>query len=356
MRRRVTLAEGRQAADELIESLVGFSVRKAIDPLTHTGFLLIGETISQKLAKAAEGAELEVLADAIEDLDLEWATLSESAMEAAFLAIQQSLTKNYIEKVIPSVGAILLKEGPAFMRLVRMAIKAHDKVDLVATLSQRDLKAEEAIRKSQLNYIRDSSGVRSEALSIKARQIVARNVELGLGNDQIVKDLKAQFEEAVPRPDSYWQVVADSYIGRARARSQIDAYVDADIDTYEIVATLDEVTTDICRFMHGKVFKVGAARKLLDDLDAMDDPENVRYAQPWVRKGVDDEGDAYLYVPNSDGSRTSIAKIERSGVGKRDDTGTYTSAKTDAELVALGIPCPPFHGRCRTVIVAGAAE
>lgn len=354
MRRLITLHDGIEAAEEIASQLLGFSVRKAIDPLTPAGFILIGETVAERLAKATEGAELEVIADVLETLDLDWQELSEDAIEAAMKAVQKAIADTYIARVVPTVSSVLIEEGTKFMRLVRLATIASQNFTITPSLSQRDLKAEEQIRNSHLNYIRDAAGVRSEMLSRRARELVTRGVSQGLGTDTIGKELGEQLSEDIPRPDSYWRTVADAFVGRGRAASQIGALEDAEIDTYEIVAVLDEVTTDICRFMDGKVFQVSAARGVLDSIEDLDDPEDVKYAQPWVRVGKDGDGGKRLYVPRSDGSTETIAKIERSGVGAKDDRGTYSSAKSDADLVSLGIPVPPFHGRCRTTIVAGS--
>lgn len=352
MKKSSLLRVGIDAAEELASELLGFSIRKAIDPLTAEGFLLISEEIAEQLATSAEGAELEVVAAALKSLDVKWAALSDVALTAAIRAVEEAIVKHYLDTVVPTVGGILSTQGPAFMRLVRVAMKATQGIDIITSLSERDLKSEEAIRTSQLNFIRDSAGVRAHALSQKARDLVSNAVAQGHASDAIAKRLQEHFKAEIPRPESYWRVVSDSFVGRARARSQIDSLFDADIETFELVATLDEVTTDICRFMHGKTFSVAGARKVLDNVEKLDNPETIKYAQPWVRKGRDPDGGMRLYVNNEDGSATTIAKIDRSGVGKLDDVGEYSGGMSVDALMKLGIPCPPFHGRCRTVIVA----
>ena len=346
--------EGARAAEELASALVGFSIRKAIDPLTDAGFLLICDEVAKRLRAAAVDAEADVVQEAIDDLDLDWATLSGAATAAAMKAIDTAIAEAYSLKVINKLGEILAIEGPKVMEATKLALIASEHIEIVGSLSQRDLAAEEAIRTQHLNFIRYSTGERAEALSQKARDAVARGVEQGLSSTQIGADLKKMFENDIPRPDSYWNVVADAFVGRGRTTSQIYSYEDAGVEAYELVAVLDEVTTDICRFMDGKVFHVSAARGLIDKLNDMPDPEDVRYTNPWIRKGRDEDGGMRLYVPHADGTTTTIAKIERSGVGSRDDRGAFSDGKSESELAALGVPVPPFHGRCRTVIVAAA--
>lgn len=334
--------------------LLGYDVRKAIDPLTPEGFLMISELVADKIAGAAGLAEGEVVQEIFDALDFDWEGMSEQAIVVAIKAVETAIASSYESLVIPTITDVLQVEGPTVMSATRLGVIARERIQISADLSQRDLEAELLIRRMQTNYIRESSGARAVALSEKAREVVATGLSQGLGTEEISRGLKEFLSADIPRPDSYWRVVADAFVGTARTASQIAAYEDAEIQTYEIVAVLDEVTTDICRFMDGKVFRVSAARGLLNSLDGLGDPEQVRFANPWVRRRTGEDGNLELYVPNSDGSSTTIAQVTRSGIGSRDDRGEYANALGDADLVSLGIPVPPFHGRCRTTIVAGA--
>lgn len=352
--RRQSLADGRAAAEDLLSKLLGVRVHKAIDPLSPEGFLLIGDLVAKKLAAAVVGQEKAVISEIIKELDFDWKKATPQAATAAMNAINDSIRNSYTKKVLPKIGDVLVVEGGKVMKGTKASVIAREKFRISSSLKQRDRDAEEAIRKSHVNFIRQSTGKRTEKLSAKARSIVTRGLREGLGNDVIAKDLKAHFAQNIPRPISYWRTVADSFVGRARTTSQIYSYEDASIESLEVVAVIDEVTTDQCRFMDGKVFSVSSARAMLDSLSELEDPEEVRYANPWIRKGRDANGGMHLFVPHADGSHTSIAKIERSGMGKVDDRGSFSNTKSSAELSKLGVPCPPFHGRCRTTVVASS--
>jgi SPP1 gp7 family putative phage head morphogenesis protein len=356
VRRLVSLSEAAGAAEELFAALTGITIQKATDPLTPAGYLLISEQVAKRLARAAAGAEAEAIADVIDELGFDWAELSPAAAVAAMKAVNTAIADSYTKRVLPKISDILQVEGPRVMRGTKSSVIARERIKIATSLSQRDLKAEEALRTSQLNFIRNSAGERADALSQKARELVAAAMAKGLGTDKIGQDLADFFEADIPRPESYWKVVADSFVNRARTASQIYSYAEVGIETFELVAVLDEVTTDICRMLDGKTFSVATAGKLLDSLADLDDPEKVKYAQPWVRKGKDENGHTHLYVPHADGTLTSIAKIDRSGVGSLNDRGTYSKALSEAELAGLGVLIPPFHGRCRTTLVAGAEE
>lgn len=354
MRRAVTLADGIEAAEELASALLGFSVHKAIDPLSPEGFLLIGQKVAKQLENAVKGAEAAAVADVIHKLGFDWTKLSPDAATAAMNAVNKAIGDAYAKHILPKINETLEVEGPKVMGATKQSVKVHEKLKISGDLAQRDLVAEKAIRNSHVNFIRDSAGDRAATLSKKARSMVATGLGQGLGTDQIGKDLHAFFRENIPRPPSYWRTVADSFVGRARASSQIYAYETAKIQSFEVVAVIDEVTTDQCRFMNGKVFSVTVGRALVETMNALEEPEDVKYAAPWIRKGRDDAGDMRLFVPHSNGTTTTIAKIDRSGVGRADDAGKFSGGKDADGLGKLGVSLPPYHGRCRTVIVAAA--
>lgn len=340
------------AAQELTEAILSFDVFKAVDPLSQAGFLLISKKIATRLARAASSEEAQVVQDVIAELDFDWAAMSAQQTTAALDAISTGITKAYATRVMPKIDSTLVVEAPNVISITKAATVAQQKGKISTALNARDKAAAKAIRTANYNFIRRSTGERSRALSVQARKLVSSGLKQGKKTSAIAETLREAFSKKIPRPDSYWSVVAEAFVGRARATSQVLSYAEMGIETYELVAVIDDVTTDICRFMDGKQFSVQTALQLVDKLDEIEDPEEIIYAHPWVRKGPHPDGGMRLYVPSSDGSTVTIAKIERSGVGKHADWGEYSGAKTDAELATLGIPIPPFHGRCRTVIVA----
>lgn len=352
MKRPILWGAAADAAEELAEALTGFSIQKAIDPLTPEGYLIISNMVAERLAKAAKGSEALIIKAIVDELGLDWRKVSADKIDAAISAIKKSIREHYETKVIPKVAAVLKAEGPKVIALTRASVVASNKLTIGVKSTKRDKDAIAAVQSTHTNFIRHASGERAEKLSKDARKIVAKKLKLGLSTADIGKDLHEYFKAEIPRPDSYWRVVADAFVGRARVTAQINSFEDAGITAFEVVAVLDEVTTDICRFMDGRIFEVAQAATLLKALNELEDPEDVRYANPWVRVGKDEDGAKRLWVPHADGTSTTIAKVETSGVGSADNKGTYSGGKSDAELVKLGIPIPPYHGRCRTTIVA----
>jgi hypothetical protein len=138
-------------------------------------------------------------------------------------------------------------------------------------------------------------------------------------------------------------------VARGRSYAQLSAYAEAGIAGYRIVAVLDEVTTQTCRFLDGKTFAVSQGLDLFDRVEAA--PDQLPELNPWIREQRDpDTGRRSLYVARGD-TRVPLADIERSGVGTRDDRGEFARGLGERELGDLGIGFPPYHGLCRSTTV-----
>jgi len=91
------------------------------------------------------------------------------------------------------------------------------------------------------------------------------------------------------------------------------------LTTYKLSAQLDNRTSKFCRFIHGKVFTIASAKRILDAAVYADDPENLKVLHPW---------------PNQ-----NLASME-----------SY-EAMSQQQLQDRGLGTPPFHPGCRTLMV-----
>lgn len=335
------------AAGEIAEAL-RLPVEKSIDPLSRGGYLRIVAQVRRALEAAAGEGEAEAVAEALRVLDVDWANLSGAArtatVEAARLAIGSAPAR-----AMPRIDAVLRATGPRVMGESRAsAIRRYD-FTIGTSLSQRDRQAERYARISTSNFIRDHYGVRRDELAAVARETVARGLEQGLGREAIAHDLSRVLGDRVMRGESYWQVVAGQFTNSARTFSQVGAFQDAGVTAYEFAAVLDEVTTDECRFYDGQVFPLSTAVAARDQLSTLSDPDDVYRVAPWVRSGRGEDGSRILYVDRGNG-REVIATIDRSGVGARDDRGSYSGSLSGAALAAATPPMPPLHANCRSTI------
>lgn len=216
-----------------------------------------------------------------------------------------------------------------------------------ATFDLSDKAAVNYLRSSTANFVTDQFRVRNAQFSEAARKIVARGFDQGLSSDDIGKDM-ARWLQLRGGDPSYYRVVAYAYTVRAEAYGHLSTYQKAGVEAAQFQAILDELTTDVCRWADGKLVRVGRALDLLKGLEKLENPQDVKRENPWVRTRAGEDGGKQLYVKGRDGE-TILADISRSGVGTKDDRGDYTDRVKD--VLDAGIGPPPLHGLCRSTLV-----
>ena len=131
----------------------------------------------------------------------------------------------------------------------------------------------------------------------------------------------------------------------------MSSYAEAGIQRYRIEAVLDEQTTNICRFLHGKTSSIADALRR-DRIEQLEDPEAIKQVMPWVREAQNREtGRTRLYVDAVAG-RFDLAEITRPALGARDDRGDFRPLASDGALNEVGIGFPPYHGLRRSTTLA----
>jgi SPP1 gp7 family putative phage head morphogenesis protein len=295
-------------------------------------------------------AEADALRRALERLDVDWPNLTPEARDQVIRAARQAL-KSVEKQVLPSIEQVFETEAPKIGSQTRRSAVRQFSLRIDTDLTRADERVARFVSESQGNFIRDEYGRRSEDFSARARDIVANGVKRGLGRDDIVEELSAQMTDAAfARGENYWQVVAMSFANRARTYTQLNAFEDSGILRFRFEAVLDEVTSEICRFMHGRVFSVPRATKHFRDVERARDPERIQELQPWVQVGADDKGNQVLFYERGDRRRV-VAQVDEPGVGESDEVGTYSRELSNEQLEAAGVTVPPLHGRCRSTIV-----
>jgi hypothetical protein len=281
---------------------------------------------------------------------VDWPTTT-AAQRRSLIAQAMQAAGRATARVPESIQVVL---GPAATEVVdatRTATRRGQGLAIAADFNALDRRVVEHLRTSQTTYVRDEYGRRHEAFGERARQIVADGLEAGFGREDIASDLEAAAETVIAgRGSFYWEVVAGSFISQGRSFAQLSAYAEAGIERYVIEAVLDECTTEICRFLHGKSFTVSSGIGKFEQMEA--DPERATELAPWVREAVDPETGRKVLYAEQGGGRVTIAEVLRSGVGSRDDRGEFGRSLSEQELVGLGIGFPPYHGLCRSLTLA----
>ncbi len=343
------IVQAREAVDEILKRYLHLPVHKVMDLSTPTGFDRAVASLARGLrAKAAE-PDREAMRAVIEVLDVDWpnttraqrASLVEQALQAAgrkVAEIPQSLEMIFGNTANDVVGA------------TRTTARTKQNLRIAADLNALDKRVIRYLTTSQSGFIRDEYGRRNQAFGNQARSIVAEGLEAGLGRDDISQTLAKAAEQIVPgRNAFYWEVVSGSFISQGRSFSQLSAYAEAGIERYIIEAILDERTTEICRYLHGKTFTVASALQTFERLEA--EPDAIKDIVPWVRESTDAETGRKTMFVERGSERLPVAEVSRSAMGTRDDRGEFSRNLSERDLLDLGISFPPYHGLCRSTTI-----
>lgn len=118
---------------------------------------------------------------------------------------------------------------------------------------------------------------------------------------------------------AYFNMVSSLHTSRLSAFGYTAEAQSLGITRYAIDEQLDGRTCPVCNYMHGKTFEVADARSLLDVVVRTQDPEQLKSLQPWPKQ-----------------TKAALTELQ---------------SLTEQELVARGWHVPPFHPRCRGLLV-----
>lgn len=339
-----------ELADDVLRGL-GLPLRKAMDLSTPRGFDRAVASLATRLRTATADSDGDAVRAAIEVLDVDWkATTAAQRRNLVAQALESAGRRT--PQIVQAVSAQFGEASDEVVSATRDHARSAHRLGIAADFNAVDQRITRHLVSSQANFVRDEYGRRLDELGAEARRVVAEGLEAGLGRQEIAVDLARAAQNAlVTRPAFYWEVVAGAFVANGRSLAQMSAYAEAGIQRYLIEAVLDEKTTEICRYLHGKEFEVGAALQRFDRIERLDRPEDIKAEAPWVREALDpDTGTKFLYVER-DGARTRIAEVARSAVGTSDDPGEFRRGRDSAELMDMGVSFPPYHGLCRSTTV-----
>jgi hypothetical protein len=343
------VSDARRVADELLE-LLRLPVTKALDISTPAGFDQAVARLAGRLRQVAAANEAAAMRDALAVLDVNW---RQTTPEQRRRLVSEAMVRaGRRTAVIPrQIRAPLGDAAEDVAHATRSALRRRHGLAISAELGAVDHRVIRHVVSSQGNFVRDEYRRRLDSFGEDARHVVAAGLEQGLGNADIAAQLAGAAEAAlVKRARFYWDIVASSFAGRGRAFSQLAGFQEAGIERWQYSAVLDEATTPICRFMHGRIFAVGGALDRFDEVDRLSEPEQIKRITPWARERRDPRtGRRLLYVDHARG-RVDLAEVIRPGAGVRDDLGSFRARVSDAQLTSLGL-LPPTHALCRSTLL-----
>jgi SPP1 gp7 family putative phage head morphogenesis protein len=338
-----------RAADDILRDVYRLDVAKALDPLDHRDFLVIVQRLGRALAGVSRDAEAAAMRRALATLDVDWRHLSPAARDRVIHAARQAV-QGAAAQVLPRVDHVFEVESKRIVADSRRSAVRQFGLHIGASTTSTDERIAAFVRRSESHFVRDQYGRRADELGQRARDIVASGLERGLGRDDIVRDLSSALAASTGRTKAYWEVVATSFANRGRTYTQLAAFDEAGIERFRFEATLDQATSNVCRFMHGREFAVSRAMQRFEDVEQANEPEAIADLQPWVQVGADDDGNQVLFFKRG-GRRHLVGHVDESAVGQSDRVGRYSRAMTSDQLEASGVSVPPLHGRCRSTVV-----
>jgi len=346
-----TLQDGAEAADDLLEDVFRVPVEKALNPLHAVQFVTMIRRLSRSLRAKAGPIEQEVSEKAKELVDANWPELSASARDNKLQEVSD-LMEGAAEREMPLIYSVFDANASQIVGATRKRVAEKFDLSISASLTDRDQTTSDNLRDTNTLFVRNNYLQVSSTLSEKARDIVASGLEKGFGREDISADLIEAMGSA-KRPDGYWNMIATVFSNRARNFTQIHAFQEAEILAYIWESVVDEVTSDQCRFLHGREFSIETVAKRIERVQAAEDPEDILNIMPWIRKGRNDDGDLSLYYKVGE-KRHEVCVIDETGEGESDKIGKYSNGMATEALAKAGLSLPPIHGSCRsTVIPAG---
>ncbi len=333
-------------ADELLEQVLRLPVAKAIDLGSSQGFDRASTLLAARLRRSAAPAEIDALREAVAVLDVDWGRTT--AAQRRRLVAESLVAAGRSTSLIPQrIQAPLGEAATAVINATRTHSRQVQELAIGARFNALDQRVARHIVNAQGLFVRDEYGRRLDVFGREARQVVASGLERGLGRPDIARELEAAARAAlIDRAPFYWEVVASAFVGQGRSFAQVSSYAEAGVERYRIEAVLDERTTHICRFLHGKTFGVADALRMFEQVERLDQPEDIKRLLPWVRERLDGER-LTLH-----GAGTPIAEVTRSALGSRDDVGEFRPRLSDDRLGDAGIGFPPFHCLCRSTTLS----
>lgn len=330
-----------EALDTLLSGVFRLPLRKALNPNKDKDFVTIVDRLARDLTRRTWETEAYVLQRAMRDLRVDWARIPPQQQKKLLDAVKKKMK-----------GALKRVEQQAREVLEEYAERVYEDTwrDVTGTKPKMTRERRESLRLWATLYIkalRDSYDTRWSRIVLLALGTAAAGVAAGVASGQITQDVidtvRAKAEELA---SSYWRMLAGVHANNVRGYANLGALEQEGIRTYRFEAVLDERTSEVCRFMHGRTFDVRVALDSIESAINADTPEEMANAQPWVQSSG---GSIYI---RSGENKVTLATVEEPGKGVAGRVGVYSTEYSDEELAALGVLVPPLHPHCRSTIVA----
>ena len=246
-----------------------------------------------------------------------WRESYDHALKEIFKRLPKEITQPAIEIITNGLAEAL---GPSFGssqkvrdELRKYITKAYQsgKSEFMtkASLNLANLRAIDILARHNCYWLGEHYG---KHIGEKIAEVTQEALADGVGRSELAKQLRESLGGEVGGY-KYWDVVSSAALVRSRSFGCISGMVEAGITEYEILAMGDERMCDICAEMNGRIFSVSETQKVIDRVLDISDPDKFKEVMPWQSE------------PPKNISNDSLS--------------------------VLGMTLPPFHGRCRCIVV-----
>jgi len=198
-----------------------------------------------------------------------------------------------------------------------------------------------------IKALREQQSRRWDRHILKAAIITGMGIAAGLTAAKLVASVKDTIKQDAERAaESYSRILASIHANTVRTVANLVAFDTQGTRNFRFEAVLDERTSEVCRFMHGRVFSVPAALSAFEAAVAGGSLEELAASHPWAHVSGN-----RIFV-RTGGNAKEVATVEEAGAGTAGKIGRYSTEYSDEELAALGVAVPPLHPHCRSTIVA----
>ena len=289
----------------------------------HEAYLRLYDIITRtKIIKDKPDEYLRLERKLSAELIKNWRKDYTQALQEVFKLIPKDLTDDARQIILDGLSNALgsaFGYSPAVRNEMRKYItEAYEKCKgefvVKPSLTLPDKRAVEVLTKHNCYWLGQHYG---KHISSKIAETTQQAILDGVGRDELAHELRKELGGENSNYQ-YWDVVASSALVRSRAFGAISGMEEAGIIEYEILAMGDERMCSICAEMDGRTFSVEVARRKINEALGVEDPDEFKELFAWQTKPA---------------------------------TGISNS-----ELEEHGQSLPPFHGRCRCVVISSILE
>lgn len=244
-------------SDEILAP-TGVILKAELDPFRPGDFKGLTRRAANDLAAADAEAGLPAVNRFVERVSDVTRTNSDEEIKRAAADLrseQRGLDKKWMEAADPHFKSMV--------RGTRASVKDRFVGGVEIDISRPQVEAVERMVAQQGWFVRGMDGQRNDALTARARKIVAAGFAQGFGRAEIATELREKLPDMWQgMGKGYAHTVAANGLARARSHAELSTYAEGGIQYAEVTAMLDERTTDICFLGHTKILTDAGERPI----------------------------------------------------------------------------------------------